>query len=332
MKSAKRPTPRISLKKPAKPARVQVAPLPSAEQRAADNRALVEAAISRVWGSLRVQTMSIAGVEVRFIAVAGAKPHWQFITAGLLVHGAELAFRVLRPKEELTPPAWVWPMLQALIERAGSDALADGQVVRLSAKLAAGMPEVDTDMQAVALGVDPLFSTPLILVAVGLTRDEERLVREWSPRAMLEVLGRVDPSLVTDLERPSTLTSPRTRVIIEQRVEAEGSSLGVMLAQVSEVSGSSATGLSWSLSAEAVETVIALLKGRIGHLRPFSVRAAQSAVELIPSDFPSVERSAEGLVIKLSQPAARQLRATLKAKPGTYQFEALPKFSLAVVA
>ncbi len=306
--------------------------MPSAAERLAADRARLEATVARVWGSLRVQTMTLAGVAVRFIAVAGAKPHWQFITSGLLVHGAELTFRVLRPKEELTPPAWLWAMLASLIERAGTEALADGQVVRLPQKFAAGAPEIDTDMQAVALGVDPLFSTPMILVAVGLTRDEERLVREWSPRAMLEVLSRVDPSLVTDLERPSTLTSPRTRVVIEQRVEAEGSSLGVMLAQVSEVSGSPATGLSWSVSAEAVETIIALLKGRIGHLRPFTVKAAQTAVELIPSDFPSVERSAEGLVIKLSQPAARQLRATLKAKPGTYQFEALPKFSLAVVA
>jgi hypothetical protein len=144
---------------------------------------------------------------------------------------------------------------------------------------------------------------------------------------MLEVLARVDSSLVTDLERASTLVSPRTRIVIEQRVEAEGSSLGVMLARVSQVEG-----LEWSLSVDAVDTVLALLKGRIGHLRPFSVKSGQTTVEVIPSDFPSVERSAQGLVIKLSQPAARTVRATLKAKPGTYQFEALPKFSLTVVA
>ncbi len=305
---------------------------PSATERLAANQTQVTAAIARVWGAMRAQRLSLGGTEVRFVAVAGPQPHWQFVTTGLLVHGAELAFRLRRPREELTPPAWVWVMLQSLIERSGTEAVADGQVVRFRQKFGEGLPDIDTDMQAVALGVDPLFSTPLILVAVGLTRDEERLVREWSPRALLEVLGRVDPTLVTDLERQSTVTSPRTRLIIEQRVETEGSSLGVLLAARSDVAGAGATGLSWSLSVEAVETVLALLKGRIGHLRPFAVKAGETVVEVIPSDFPSVERSAEGLLIKLSQPAARQLRATLKVKPGTYQFESLPKFSLCVVA
>lgn len=265
------------------------------------------------------------------MAVSGAKPHWQFLTSGLLKHGAELSFRVLRSKDELTPPSWFTTFWHSLTARAGTDALADGQVLRFAEKFGLGLTEIDTDMQGVALGIDPLFSVPQVLLAVGITRDEERLVREWSPRGLLEVLARVDPSLITDLGRASALVSPRTRMVIENRVAAEGSSLGVMLAPTSQISGTNAAGLTWSLSAEAIETVVALLKGRIGHLRPFSVKAPGTVVELIPSDFPTVERVGETLTIKLSQPAARQLRATLKAKPGSYTFEALPKFTLTVV-
>ena len=122
------------------------------------------------------------------MAVSGAKPHWQFLTSGLLKHGAELSFRVLRSKDELTPPSWFTTFWHSLTARAGTDALADGQVLRFAEKFGLGLTEIDTDMQGVALGIDPLFSVPQVLLAVGITRDEERLVREWSPRGLLEVL------------------------------------------------------------------------------------------------------------------------------------------------
>ena len=293
----------------------------------------MKAALARVWGPLRVQTAPVAGIEVQFVTIAGQKPQWQFISSGLLaMAGAEVAFRLVRKPEELTMPGWVEAMFQSLVERAGSESFTEGQVIRFAQKLGHGVPELDTDMQAVALGIDPRFGTPQVLVAVGLTRDEERLVREWSPLALLDVLARLDPTLVTDLERPSTLVSPRSRGIIEQRVASEGSSLGVMLANESTVEGTAAEGVTWSLSVEAVETVMSLLKGRTGHLRPFAVKAKGSTVDVIPADFPSVERTFESLIIKLSQPAARQVRASLKAKPGSYRFEALPKFTLVVVA
>jgi len=333
-KPTKRDALRAGSKKPSKPARI-AAPVvprpPTAAQRLASDQASLDAAVARVWGSAR-HSLTIAGIEVRFQAMTGAKPHWQFLTAGLLKHGAELSFRVLRAKDELTPPGWLTTFWQSLIERAGTEALADGQVVRFAEKFGLGLTEIDTDMQGVALGLDPLLGVPQVLLAVGITRDEERLVREWSPRALLEVLARVDPSLITDLGRASTLVSPRTRMVIENRVAAEGSSLGVMLAISSTISGSPTAGWTWALSVEAVDTVVALLKGRIGHLRPFAVKAQDTVVELIPSDFPAVERVGDALIIKLSQPAARQVRATLKAKPGTYTFEALPKFTLTVVA
>ncbi len=335
-KSARRATSRNSSKKAPAPASTPAGEAKEAKSAAAAAQlaqarsAQVEAALAKVFTTVGVptpQTLRVAGVDVRCAAVAGARPHWLFVTHGLLPVGFELSFRVLRPKEELAPPTWVTGMLASLIERAPSEGVREGQVVNFAQKFGAGLAEIATDMQAVVLGVDPLVGSPLVQVAVGLTRDEERLVREWSPRAMFELLAKVDPQLVTDLERASTLVSPRTRGIIEQRVEAEGSSLGVLWVEQSTVS---AKPLRWSVPADAVETLLALLKGRIGHLRPFSVTSNQATVEVVPADAPSVERSATGLVIKLNQSGARQWRAQLKAAPGVYAWESLPDFSVEV--
>lgn len=331
-KATKRPTTRISSKK--------VAPTPGAaqptlEQVLAGRTAALETALKRAFGAvpLRVFELSSHTAQVRFIAVGGtAKPLWHMMTSGLLAHGAEISFRVMRARGETVPPPWLRTFFTSLIGRAADGALTEGQVLHFDEKFGTGLAEIDTDMQAVALGIDPLFALPQVLLAVGLTRDEERLVREWSPQGFLEVLARIEPSLTTDLERPSSLVSPRTRGVIESRVSAEGSSLGVLQVTSSEVSSSPDGELTWSLAADAIETVLSLVKGRIGHLRPFSVKTANSTVDLIPADFPSVERVEGRLTIKLSQPAARQVRATLKAKPGQYRFEALPKLTLDVVA
>lgn len=249
------------------------------------------------------------------------RPHWAFRTEGL---PQELTLRVVKRKEDFDAPAWGTALLASLVERIerGDFTPAEHFTLQLPGPLAPG----------IASELSALLFSPIETgwLAVAITGDEAALVREWSPAGLVEVLGKLDPRLMTDLERPSLLQTPRARAIIEQRVAQEGSSLSSMRATVSQLTtaGPSTT---WRLSADAVDTFIALLKGRIGHLRSFSVLSEGHQVEVVSADRPAIEVTAKRSTLKLSLVAARQLRATLRAAPGRYMVDALPGFTLLVM-
>ncbi len=269
----------------------------------------------------RKQVARPRAVAVHSALVAGPRPHWELRTEGL---EQELWLRVAKAKEELEVPSWAPALLSTLVARVQSGELTPdpNQIVVLANGVAPGL----------ASELSGLAFTPITdgLLAVPVMRDEAKAVREWSPTGLIDVLARVDPHLVTDLERPSLLQSPRARVLIEQRMDLEGSSMSSMTAEVSEFA-KSAAGHTWKLSSDAVETLISLLKGRIGHLRSFSVASDSHRVEVINADAPSVAFAPKVTTVKLSMVAARQLRAQLKAKPGSYAFEQLPGLTMQVV-
>lgn len=293
----------------------------------------------QVWGEAHPQVVKRHGsVEVLAVSVGGGEPHWHLVTSGLFAPGKvglELSLRV--HEKSATAPAWAAELLVRLADRVHAGlALDEAQCLGFERPLAEG---VETELTAVAFAPDAELSasTPFdalrVLQVVGLTRDEEHLVREWSPMGLLDMLSKVSPRLVTRLDRPSLLSSPRARMIIEQRVEREGSCLNAVAARVCALKAAmKGSLLTWKLSADAVETMVSLLKGRTGHQRAFTVSSDSSSVEVIPGDVPRAElQGAAAMTLKLSQPAARQMRATLKARPGTYAFELLPSLTLEVV-
>jgi hypothetical protein len=295
-------------------------------------RATLGAAFLAAWG------VELAKLEARPLALVGAvhvsvatprlaRPVWLLVTTGLWEHGVELSLRAARGKDDLAPPPWALALLSMLVE----DTLA-GQVPGPHQSLALDRPlEGAADITGCVFTPEGLLApvetrwlkvTPLL--TIGVTADEERLVREWNPASLVEVLTRMDPALTTDPDRASMLLSPRARQQIEQRVEREGSSLQVMRATTSRVEGST-----WTLSADAVPTFIGLLKGRLAHLRPFSVIGA-ATVHVVPADFAAFSVEGEP-TLRLSQTGARQLRSQLRARPGRYALDALPGFTLEVV-
>ncbi len=296
----------------------------------------LEAAQVLHWGLSPVTGSSVGGVEVRVAAMGGPRPYWWLRSHGLSsTVPAEVVLRVPRAPGEPQPPAWAFPVLERLIAFAREGELEPGQIVRWPKPFGEG---TETDLDAFAIAIDPSFGvittphdTVPVLLAVGVTNDEVRLVREWSPEGLLEVLARLDPTLSTTLDRASLLASPRARQAIEQRVEKEGSSMGVLQARVCE-GVVSKTSLSWKVDAETADAILSLLKGRIGHQRPFIVRAAAFELEFQPGDAPALTFDRLKATLKLTQTMARNLRATLKARPGTYTWEGLPSFSLEVVA
>lgn len=281
------------------------------------------APVRRVTTEKQVATVApkprVASVHVAL--VPGPKPYWELRTEGLVT---ELFLRVGKEKEELAEPAWSKALLTSLLTRVQNDELTPdvNQVVLLSSGVAEG-----TESELAGLAFTPIERGMLV---VPVTRDEARVVREWSPSGLVEVLSKVDPKLVTQLDRPSLLQSPRARTLVEQRIDLEGSSMSSMTASTSRITKTGAE-LTWKLSSDSVETLISLLKGRIGHLRPFSVVSDGHRVDVANGDGALFEFTPKSTTVKLSMVAARQLRAQLKTKPGNYSFEQLPGLTLQVV-
>lgn len=303
-----------------------------------ERRGLVEAAWTAaeaaMWSGAQVTATTIDGVPVRVATVSSPRPLWWLVTRGLFADaGLELSLRLARGKDELAPPAFATAVLSRLIGYARKGRLAEGQIVAWPSPFGEG---AETDLSAFALTADPSFGTLRtahdavpVLLAVGVTWDEARLVREWSPQGLLEVLGKLDPSLATTLDRASLLSSPRARLAIEQRVEREGSSMGLLVAERSELAGKDR--FTWTLDAQTCDALLSLLKGRLGHRRPFTVRSSALSLEVQPGETDALSVQGRQATLKLTQPMARALRASLKPAPGRYRWDELPALTIEVV-
>lgn len=270
-----------------------------------------------------VSRAEVAQAEVR---IASFADRWALRTRQL-APPCEVTLHLPRAKGETQPPSWALPLMGQLIERARADRLRAGQIVRWPKPFGEG---VETDLEAFALTIEPSFGViddlP-VLLAVGLTRDEAKLVREWSPQGLLEVLLKQPTALQTAVDRASLLSSPRARQAIEQRVEREGSSMGVLEAALSTV-----TRGSWRIDVETADACSSLLKGRIGHQRPFVVRSQTHEVEIAPGEAPAFSTEGTRSTLKVTQTFARAMRSTLRAAVGTYSWEALPGLTIEVVS
>jgi hypothetical protein len=290
----------------------------------------------RLWGSDGTVVGRVGPVTISCGSVARGRPHWHLLTEGLAPQGYELSLRVQKEKDEFSAPPWAITLLSTLITRATEGQLsADTNQVMVLAQGVA--PGTDSDLFGVVFTPDPEATAVIteheslpLLLAVPVTKDETRAVREWSPTGLVEVLGKVDPLLISLLDRASLLTSPRARILIDQRMEKEGSSLSTMTASTSQASKTGEL-VTWKLSADGVGTFCSLLKGRIGHQRPFSVVSGASRVEVVNGDPSLADFKKRQLTLRLTLVAARQLRSLLRSTPGNYTFEQLPNFAIAVV-
>lgn len=342
-------TPAARKKVPARPAqrrvntrkqKIEVEPPPPPPATAAQKQAALAAVSSgvrqRLWGSAGTVLAKVGEVSIHAGSVARGRPHWHLLTEGLAPRGYELSLRVQKEKEDFAPPDWAGALLTTLITRANEGQLsADTDQVMLLAQGVA--PGTDSELFGVVFTADPEVGALVtaeqslpVLLAVPVTREEARAVREWSPTGLVEVLARVDPLLITLLDRPSLLQSPRARILIEQRMEKEGSSLSTMTASTSQASKVGEL-VTWKLSVDGVDTLCSLLKGRIAHQRPFSVVSGASRVEVVNGDPAAADFHKRQLTLRLTLVAARQLRSLLRGTPGTYTFDQLPNFALTVV-
>lgn len=181
----------------------------------------------------------------------GAPAHWHLVTYGLseLDEPEEAELAVPEPDEddealsgwgfELTlrvpdtgeEPLWAVELLTNLAAYVWSSGhpFAAGHHLDLRGPMRIGE---QTDLTAAAIVLDPVldildgpFGTVEFLQVVGLTADELELCRAWNTEAVVDLLARDDPSLVSRLERTSLLEDPAAAGEIAARVASEGSEL-----------------------------------------------------------------------------------------------------------
>ncbi len=142
--------------------------------------------------------------------------------------GFELTLRLAGTAEA---PLWAVDLLAnlaAYVWGAGHP-FAVGHHVDLRGPMRLGTPSALTAAVVVldpALGVmhGPSGSVELLQV-VGVTSDELELCRSWSTHAVVDLLARDNPLLVTDLGRLSVLADPATAGEVAARSRADGSEL-----------------------------------------------------------------------------------------------------------
>ncbi|HEV2543723.1 MAG TPA: suppressor of fused domain protein [Methylobacterium sp.] len=272
-------------------------------------------------------------------------PHWHFLTYGFSElyakendepqtsgYGFELTLRLRCDAEDVEPPAWVFGLFQNMARYVFSsgNVFSEGEQMSANGPIARDEP---TAMTYVAFARDPELApitTPFgrltFLQVVGLTEDEADAARRWHIGKLLDIFGSVLPLLVTDLRRPSLLGRPEIRRSVDEGIARDGSSSGLLF--VEQLSWSCADGptgrptYTVTIGTSPIADLIAILPLRLPFGRDL-VLFGSNLVRLEPGEETSVAEESDGLVLRLSEPTARALSATLKPEPGTY---AVPGF------
>lgn len=278
---------------------------------------------------------------------AGPNPHWHFVTYGFSeLHskewddpavsgfGFELTFR-LQPIDGENPPLWALSFLQNLgryVFKTGN-AFEPGHHMNLNGPIALG---TSTDIRAVVFLRDPdlgTIETPhgslTFLQIVGITLDELEAIKRWNSESFLDLLSRSIPSLVTSLDRKSSLHNQPFADEVEAGVRRDGSSTGLLYLESlhwrirKSLLGSTQAEI--LIGANGIRGVKSILPGRLPFGRDFVLLSGDHVLELKPGDSPSWTHSQEDglniLTISLPGDDAVYLESTLMPIEGVYQIK-----------
>jgi hypothetical protein len=165
--------------------------------------------------------------------------------------------------------------------------------------------------------------------AVGVTLDELMAIEAWDGARFAELLAARDALYVTDLARSSVLADPETAATVAAAIERDGSSMGAFSTERLHVAGHG-RGLELTVSAQVAGYIGRLMRGRLLHERPLTVRAPQIEVLFEPAPVAEWKRDGEALVVDTTPALAHEIAETVGARPGVYAFRALPGFTIRV--
>jgi suppressor of fused-like protein len=271
--------------------------------------------------------------QIRMYAVDNP-PHWHCVTVGLADLGFELTLRLGRTDDE--PPTWTVDLLAnlaAYVFRTGHE-FADGHHIDLRGPIKLNDP---TAITAAAIVVDPglkAWQRVEFLQLVGLTADELELCRSWRTDAVIDLLAKQEPVLITRLERKSLLDDPTVRELAETGVATEGSALEELRVAtlrcdrrgwrksrlVVTMGAGAATGLGPALRRKL---------NRVGAM--FRVIGDAGEVRFVVAERPGWEESGGAVVVDVPLTGVDELAGLFSGKVGSGSLAILPGLRFVVV-
>jgi suppressor of fused-like protein len=268
-------------------------------------------------------------------------PHWHYVGYGLsdlyenshdAEHsgwGIELSFRLACAEDATQPPAWALNFLQNLARYVDTR----GNVFRSGDWMTANGPiALDQQTRLCSMGfvLDPelgRIDTPHgyvdFIQVVGLTQAEELAAKRWNTAALLDALSPHMPLWITDLARPCLLEQPTLQSEVENGIQRDGSSSGLLYADVLEWQQHKrllrAPLIDITLGARVVDDLLALLPLRLPYGRDFMLRGAGRLLSFQPAEFNRVDAQVDRLDLHLSASAVQGMLTSLRAKAGTYE-------------
>jgi suppressor of fused-like protein len=276
--------------------------------------------------------------------------HWHIVTRGLSQlfdtdgddpeaegWGFELSLRVAPAEGE---PLWAVELLTNLAAYVweGGHPFADGHHLDLRGPMQLG---TDTALTAAAtvpdrgIGtLDGAYGPVQVLQVVGLTADELELCRAWNTFAVLDLLGREDPLLVTDLRRRSLLEDPVLAAEADARAEVEGSELAELhVATLNLRRGRFGRGVVLEVgSGTSAALGPALRRQLLGGSGTFTVEGDGASARFVAAATASWHLDGQVLVVEVPEAEVEGLAAMFSGRTGWGRREALAGLRVHVVA
>jgi suppressor of fused-like protein len=278
----------------------------------------------------------------------GPPSHWHYVTYGLSElyakqsadparsgWGIELTFRLRRADGDSDAPEWPITILQNLARYVfeSRNRLLPGHHIDARGPIALDEP---TELVATAFAADPDLpgiQTPNgsvdFVQLFGLTRDEYDAARAWDTSALLDLVRRANPLLVTDLGRETVLADPELAAEVARRTADEGTSQDGIF--VEDLSWSLDAGLEIIVGASAVPDVALMLAGRVGLGKIAAIYGRNGRILLRPGDGSSWTVEGDALALTLPADAARALAGQIAVRAGDYRVAEVPELRLHVV-
>jgi suppressor of fused len=264
--------------------------------------------------------------QIRMYAL-DSPPHWHCVTVGLAELGFELTIRLGRTGDD--PPSWVVDLLAnlgAYVFRTGRQ-FADGHHIDLRGPIKLNDP---TAITAAAIVVDPGlkgWQGVEFLQLVGLTADELELCRSWRTDAVIDLLAKSEPLLITRLDRTSLLDDPTVRELAESGVAAEGSALEELRVGTLrwDRRGWRKSRLVVTMGAGAATGLGPALRRKLN--RPgasFRVIGDVGEIRFVVAPDPGWEESSDAVVVSVPLTAVDELAAVFSGKVGSGSLAILP--------
>jgi hypothetical protein len=172
------------------------------------------------------------------------------------------------------------------------------------------------------------------LQVVGITLDELTASSLWKPRALLDILARSNPLLITDLNRPSLLADPEVAREFDEGSRREGSNTpGTFVTDpqwTEEVQGTEKH-LRLTVGANSMKSLARMLLARLPHARDFSLWGKQRAVCFRSAETPNWQVEGNRLCIDLPTTLVDKIQTTLFPRRDSYCWDEFPGFTLEVV-